>query len=219
MSTAVFRREPYAIGVARPVIEPGLYCRLVDAFPPLGEFKRVEQRASKYSLSEVNHKPQYKAFVASSPLWSAFHAYIKSPKFIQYTIDVLAEHRVGEPLVGNFYPRWEFAAMPADGGFLLPHTDIARKVVTLVIPMLKPGEWDAAWGGGTDVLWPKPGTAPPQDYAADLDAFDKVGTFAFQENQAVIFRKTADSWHSVGPITGPAGVMRKTITVNIERVP
>lgn len=218
LSTAAFRREPYVIGVARPVIEPALYDALVAAFPPLDDFKKFADRANKYSLSEANHKPQYKAFVAAHPLWSKFHAYIKSMAFVQNTINLLARHQVGEPLAGKFYSRWEFSAMPADGGFLRPHTDIASKVVTLVVPMLKPGEWDPAWGGGTDVLWPKPGTAPPQDYMAGLEAFDRVYTFEFEPNQAVIFRKTDDSWHSVGPIRGPAGVLRRTLTINIERV-
>ena len=110
--------------------------------------------------------------------------------------------------------------MPADGGMIAPHTDISSKAVTLIFSMMKPEEWedwDPKWGGGTDVLKPRDHTNQLQSYKAPLDVFEKVATFDYTPNQCVIFIKNDVSWHSVGPMTGPAGLMRRTITLNIER--
>ena len=36
--------------------------------------------------------------------------------------------------------------MSADEGHILPHTDSAHKLVTIVIPILKEDEWNKNWG-------------------------------------------------------------------------
>jgi hypothetical protein len=45
-----------------------------------------------------------------------------------------------------------------------------------------------------------------------------LDTYEFTANQAVIFVKTFNSWHSVRPMTGrDSNALRKTLTINIER--
>ena len=44
--------------------------------------------------------------------------------------------------------------MSADEGHILPHTDSAHKLVTIVIPILKEDEWNKNWGGDTSILEP-----------------------------------------------------------------
>jgi hypothetical protein len=78
--------------------------------------------------------------------------------------------------------------------------------------------WDDAFGGGTLMLRPKPGQTPLDYYKAPLEAFDVVETMPYAPNAATIFVKTPDSWHAVGPLTGPGdGRMRRSLTINIER--
>ena len=46
---------------------------------------------------------------------------------------------------------------------------------------------------------------------------DVIDTFEFTPNQAVIFIRTFNSWHSLRPMTGKGSdAMRKTLTINIE---
>jgi hypothetical protein len=120
---------------------------------------------------------------------------------------------------GPLRARFEFAAMPASGGELRPHRDLASKVVTIVVSMLSEASaWDPAWGGSTDVLVPRDPTVEWRDYAAPLDAFDVVHRYPYVPNQAVVFVKSDNSWHSVGPMTGGAtDSPRRTITINLER--
>jgi len=116
--------------------------------------------------------------------------------------------------------RFEFSWLPANGGELKPHTDLPSKLVTLVLSMRPRDDqhWQAEWGGGTDVLRLKDASnQPPDDYKAPLDLFDLVETFPYVANQCVIFVKTNNSWHSVGPLTGPADHYRTTVTINLER--
>ena len=52
---------------------------------------------------------------------------------------------------------FEFSALPADGGFLPPHTDAPSKIVTLVFSMTSADarNRDPAWGGALDVNEPR----------------------------------------------------------------
>lgn len=214
----VWRQEPYQIGSAQQVFDPATYEALVKAFPTEG-FKDIvlENGTKKTSLSVVNNKELYKEFLASCPPWQKFHDYIKSHGFLRTVVGLLVRDRIGTSWSGTYTSRFEFSAMPADGGCLPPHTDIVSKVVTIVIPMMAPGYWNPAWGGGTDILKPK-GDKVLQDYKAGLDEFDKIHTYECIPNQAVLFVKTHNSWHSVGPCTGPPEAQRRTITINIESI-
>lgn len=109
--------------------------------------------------------------------------------------------------------------LPADGGHVLPHTDTPSKIITIVVAMLQPGEWQAAYGGGTDVNRPKDPrhTFNLLNRKADFAEMEVLHTYPFEPNQAIVFVKTFNSWHSVRPMTcNSAGVMRRTLTINIE---
>lgn len=98
--------------------------------------------------------------------------------------------------------------LPADGGYVVPHTDQPSKLVTLVVSMTPPSEWDPNMGGGTDVNRPKrPELAFNQvNKIAEFEDMEVLNSFPFAPNQAVVFVKTFNSWHSVRPMSGsPSG--------------
>jgi hypothetical protein len=49
-----------------------------------------------------------------------------------------------------------------------------------------------------------------------FDEVEVLHTFRFEPNQAVLFVKTFNSLHCVRPMTGPEGVQRRTLTVNLK---
>ncbi|HMR30595.1 MAG TPA: hypothetical protein PKA13_03885 [Geminicoccaceae bacterium] len=238
------RYEPFPIGLAKPVLEPADYDALVAEYPPLELFQYMPKVGKKYSLSEKNNPDKYKAWLADHPKWKAFHDRVKSREFITGVLAALKERGVDlglKPNVGvgkrlrklaknltrgelsagdpGLTARFEFSMLPADGGSVIPHTDSPGKVITLVVSMMKEGEWDPAFGGGTDVNRPK----DPRLYYNELnrqagfDEMETLETFPFEPNQAVIFVKTFNSWHSVRPMRGDGSqAMRKTLTINIE---
>ncbi len=211
------RRDPYVIGCATAAVAPALYAELVRQFPPIELFKSFGEQNRKWSLSSVNNPKQYATYLSEHDIWRQFHRYIKT-LFIGQMTDVLKAHGVEwKPKGGHLKARWEFSALPADGGCLRPHTDIPSKLITVVLSMRGTEDnWRPEWGGGTDVLVPK-GGAQLDDYKAEFDAFDVVETYPYVPNQAVVFVKSPTSWHSVGPFRGTAGALRKTLTINIEK--
>jgi hypothetical protein len=239
---AEFHYEPYPIGYARSVLPQDTYLELVRTWPATELFEFKQQLGNKYSLSEVNNPAQYRQFVRSSAPWRQLHAYVKSREFLHEVIALLYERHIDVGRGGQFLvrranglglvdrlkvlrrtydlsARFEFSMLPADGGYIKPHTDAPNKIITLVISVMTPGEWDAAFGGGTDVLKPRDIT---QNYnymnrQFEFEQMETIGTFPFEPNQAVIFVKTFNSWHAVQPIRGAgSSIMRKTITINIE---
>ncbi len=239
-----FRYDPFPIGLAKPLMGDDLYQQFLDAWPDSELFKFMPELGNKYALSQKFNSRQYHDFVKSVPLWKEFHAWIKSDAFVREVMNVLDEHhldlgytnypsygkwlkkRVKNILQGKFIPkrprltaRFEFQMMPADGGHILPHTDSPKKIVTMVVSMAQEGEWDPSFGGGTDVNRHKDirynfNLMNRQAAFEDMEVLD---TFEFTPNQAVIFIKTFNSWHSVRPMTGAGSpVMRKTLIINIE---
>jgi hypothetical protein len=238
-----FDYEPYPIGIARPALAPDFYRALVESFPPVNLFEYKAEKGGKYSLSQVNNAREYSRFIKSSPPWQQFYNYIKSRNFIDSAVEMLKKHEVDlgfpspSPLDqlyqkmralkrGNPIPhfprlksRFEFSAMPSAGGNILPHTDHPKKVITMVIPMLRDGEWDDSWGGGTTVVWPldKKKVFNRMNSYLDFDKVKPLNTYPFEPNQCLVFVKTSNSWHAVWPMTGKdPNVLRRTLTINIE---
>jgi hypothetical protein len=241
-----FRYDPFPIALAKPIIEPGLYQLFVENFPPLALFESFEElgkKGRKYSLSEKENKKAYLDFVRSSPLWRDFHAWIKSAAFPYGVMEMLKQHDIDldyryvpparrlsrsvknlargrpSPRYVPLKARFEFSALPADGGHIVPHTDASTKIVTMIVSILREGEWDPSFGGGTDVNRPKQERHRFNrvNRLAGFEDMEVLDTYEFTPNQAVIFVKTFNSWHSVRPMAGRgSNALRKTLTINIE---
>lgn len=240
-----FRYDPFPIGLARPFLDDGLYGELVKNFPSVDTFESFEKmgkKGRKFTLSEKENEKNYLNYVNSSPLWRELYKWIKSDDFVYGALDMLRgvdidlgyeriapakrlARRVKTAVTARVSPRdvplrarFEFSALPADGGSVIPHTDAPGKIITFVISMTQPGEWEPGWGGGTDVNRPKSTTLAfnQMNALADFEDMEVLSTYEFTPNQAVIFVKTFNSWHSVRPMTGPPGVLRRTLTINIE---
>lgn len=136
---------------------------------------------------------------------------------------LLGNFRRREPLLStpHLSARFEFSMLPADSGFIKPHTDSPQKIVTLVMSIMRDGEWNPAYGGSTEVLKPTDITKNFNHVNKYLE-FNEVETvtaFECQPNHCVIFVKTFNSLHAVRSMTGHgSNLMRKTLTINIEKV-
>ena len=226
----VFDYDPYPIGVASPVIEDQLYREMLGNFPPIELFNSSDYHGRKYFLSKKHNRREYEDFIASQPVWREFRRYIRSDDFIFSTIDMLRAHHIDlgltranmglaarsveccKHLLNGHLPsvrpaltgRLEFSALPADGGKLFPHTDTAKKVITLVVSMVGEGEWNPEFGGGSEVMRPKDMSKNYNFLNAQLsfEEVEKIKVFDFKPNQLVIFVKTFNSLHGVRPMTG-----------------
>jgi hypothetical protein len=238
-----FDYDPYPIGLAHNAFAPEVYRELVENLPNDKAFVSKEYLGTKLSLSQLNNRAGYYTHLNRSTVWKRFYDYIKSERFISETMAMLKAHHVDlgfdgltwrdrlsrrykafkrgapQPHFPTLRSRFEFSSMPITGGSIRPHTDAVSKVVTMVIPMLREGEWKEEYGGGTSVVWPKDRSRSfnvVNDYM-DFDEVDCLRTYPFEPNQCLVFVKTYNSWHAVWPMTGnDPSVLRRTLTINIE---
>ena len=241
------RYEPFPIGIARPLMDEAIYRQLLDNYPPIELFEshtEYGKAGNKYALSEKLNAERYYRFIRSNPTWRDFHAWVTKGSFITEALAALKERdidldyeyrdrtqRLKERLKNlskgrlcahqpPLEARFEFSALPADGGMVVPHTDARRKLATFVISMVREGEWDRRYGGGLDINRPRD---PRLNYNqinrhAGFEDMEVIDTYEFMPNQGVVFIKTFNSWHSVRPMTGvDSTALRKTLTINIVR--
>jgi hypothetical protein len=238
-----FRYEPFPIGIAKPTLAEDLYRELVASYPPRELFAYLPKVGHKYSLSEKSNGAAYAEFIRSHAAWRELHGWIKSDRFIPTVMDALKAHHIdlghkplsdakralktvrnlargrSRPLPPRLGTRFEFSMLPADGGYIMPHTDSPSKIVTLIVSMAGEDEWNPTFGGGTDVNRPKDARLAfnRMNAQAAFDEMEVLDTFEFTPNQVVVFVKTFNSWHSVQPMTGAGSpLMRRTLTINIE---
>jgi hypothetical protein len=216
------RREPFTVFYIRDLLRPDFYRELADAFPALSRFRHRATLGHKYLLTESEGESYYD-FLKSSPPWSKFYEEVKGRAFKEQLLSFLRAHDVGSGKWGGpdgLTARFEFSALTTDGGSQRPHTDSPSKLVTLVLSLMKEGEWMPEWGGGTSICTPRDEKLY-LNYANDYLDFDEVeviDTFPFAPNACVMFVKTAVSWHCVKPINLPRdSPLRKTVAISLYR--
>lgn len=238
---AQFDYEPYPICYIPNFLPADDYKALSESYPSLDLFRFMLNLGNKYSLAQVNNQKQYYKFLNSNQKWKEFYDTVKSKIYVDELLDFLKSRDIDLGFKDFKYiskmkkyrglisrladrdeigSRFEFSVMKANGGHILPHTDGPKKYITVVLSMIQPDEWQPAWGGGTDVVLPKRrekiyNFVNKQSRFEDMEV---IKTFPFVPNQAVIFIKTYNSWHSVLPMTGPESANRKTLTINIEGI-
>ncbi len=245
----VFDYEPYPLGVSRNFIAPDYYRQLVEHFPPIELFGNFpDGKSHKKSLSELYQADAYHKFLRATPVYLKLYQYLKSHQFIHDVLDCFEKNHIRLGLHNSkitsstlalrgplfhtlqkirrklrqkkgLAARFEFSGLPSHGGSIRPHTDAPQKIITLVVSILKEGDWNPAWKGGTDILRPKD---IRKSYNFDcnyleFDECDTLRTIEYVPNQCILFLKTFNSLHCVAPIQGTGPLLyRKTLTINIE---
>jgi len=240
-----FFYDPYPIGIIREVFDRQYHEELLKFFPPLDLFRFMQYHGDKYSLSEINNPDNYFSFIERTPSWKRLFEYVKSDEFIPEVLGVLGRNEIDLGIPKNAHirsplsirqrlrqrllsalgarnevlrARFEFSAMPAQGGHILPHTDSPQKIITLVVSMREAGGWKQSYGGGTEVMRPIDPSKSfnLQNRYLSFDEVETIREMPFDSNQCVIFVKTFNSLHGVRPMAGPPNVVRRTLTINIE---
>jgi hypothetical protein len=83
------------------VLPPDLYRELAESYPPIDAFRYMPELGKKYSLSELNNRDQYLAFLRSNPTWTRLYNEVKSERFVAAVIDALAQARIDLGLRGR----------------------------------------------------------------------------------------------------------------------
>jgi hypothetical protein len=240
------RYQPYPLAVIRPALAAGQYQELAANFPDTAIFGKLRKFDYKLSLSEKYNPDQYHRFLETNAPWKAFHGYVKSDGFIRSIVEFLKQNnvdlgvedywqprgkRIAKALgglvrsrmpsnLGSLRTRFEFSVLRADGGEVAAHTDMPSKIITLVLSMVRDGEWPDGYGGGLDINEPTD-DAYAFNWKNRIVPWDKIkvlDTVPFVPNQCTVFVKTFNSLHSVRRMTQTGSdALRKTVTIVIEK--
>ena len=204
-STTVIE-EPFLVQVYDQFLSSYFYERLSLTFPTLG-FHEMGDGHNKFNLNELH--PEFWRFLQQDVVWADFYQWCLADK-LKYI--VCSRLGLDNSKIGK--RKFEFSAVPADGGLLNPHPDTGGKLATVVFFFPHP-EWrQRSWGGNFEVLRVK------KSYTTKNPTFDDVETVesvAYQRNRMVMMKRSPVSFHAVRPLTGPAGSFRRSVTVNFLR--
>lgn len=207
----------------------------------------TEYGTTKYGLSTAYNPEKYKSFLSENSAWKKFAKAIDTPEFIAHVLKVLKDNNIDLDLekkrfcrptklerfkhtisslmrcewpqrIPYLRTRFEFSAIPASNGSLLPHTDSPKKIISLVLTMRGKDDWKNEKGGNTDMLVPieEKHNFNWINYQLPFEKVKKIASYGYNPNQCLIFVKTFNSWHSVGPMYNPESkAFRKTVTINI----
>ena len=204
------RHEPFPMGFATDVFETETYDELARNFPPIMLASRLgsDKYGLKFSIAEEFETKRYHGFLSVCPPWKRFYDYTQSEDFFTTVFSAMDREGVELPK-GEYRSRFEFSFLPAYGGTVTPHRDAYPKIIAFVIPFTP--EWQPEWGGKTEMLQTN---REANDYELAFDHCSSVMDCEFQPNSANFLKRTKNSWHAVR-CHGPAGVFRKSITLNL----
>jgi len=197
----------FLTGTAHDIFEPGHYEELIANFPPfeLATPGINTKGYVKFTLNDWFSPNTYWTFLENNKVWGAFADYVLGNEFKVYLIAALARNKIQLRREG-WYTSFEFSFLPGLHGCIPPHVDNKAKAMAFVFSMVRDGEWQDEWDGGTQMLRQ---TTPGQQ------AFETTTTVPFRPNTCnVHLRKQGVSFHKVD-CHGPEGSMRKTITLSV----
>jgi len=241
LGNLAFTYDPFLVGLARSIFPEDMYLRLCRTFPSEEFFISQPVLGNRMGFSPQNNRSDFRRFLKQNQDWRDFYKWVKS-SFERDFLSELARHEIdlgygtarasrreraldylrnvkrGRFLRPRLTTELIFSMLPADGGYLLPHTDNTRKVGNVVLSMIGPEGWDPEVGGGTDINWPRDRRLSfnRNNRRLPFDQVEVLDTIPFRANQAVVVIKTYNSWHSVAPMSGKdSAVMRKTVNINL----
>ncbi len=206
---------------------------------------KIENKFNKFALSSKNDPELFFDLIKDNEVYARLIHYFLSYDFKMNLLNILLSNNISfgiipkknswrkslRSLLLNFIPynflkpiqdidiSIEFSAIPINGGYLKPHTDGPHKLASIVIPIVD-DYWQDSFNGGTNLLKPKDSRKIYNllNSTYEFEECNIVKIIQFNSNQLLIFLKTYNSFHSVGPLKGKEeDIYRKSITLNIEK--
>lgn len=224
--------EPYPVIFIKNILPLDFYNSLVKAFPDESLLKHFPAAGDKYLLSEGSDEVLYTKVLNDYPVWQQLYKIIKSSAFINSIYSFLRTNHVDIGIEGLpvYFPapleklnaryitsRFEFSSLSANGGYHIPHTDIAKKLVSLIIPIVSDDDWKDNGIGGMSVCYPK-----RKEFIYNqvnkpllLEEVEIIRKYEFLANSCVLFPKTFNSWHCVEKVFNPHVLYRRSIVIQL----
>jgi hypothetical protein len=225
---------PYPYVLFKKIFSESFYDHIKNEFPTIMELKfnsfdkkRNELKQSKYNLTNFDNN--FYSIIKKKKFTFELYNFLKSKTFIDSLIFFLNSKNLFlnfnnkesfyKKIVKRFILRkidfsFEFSAINTDGGFINPHTDGANKLITLIIPLIDDLKIHNVQNCGTTIL-----ETNDERYCYNFmnkvvpwESVKKIKEVPFLDNQMMMFIKTHNSLHSVGPMKSSEPLLyRKSI--------
>jgi hypothetical protein len=214
--------KPYPYILFKDVFDDNFYKSLCSEFPNADELvkldfdeKRNQHKQDKFYLTNLN-KSFYK-LISSKKNTTNLYNLLKSHSFlthlinflnknnlrINYNIKLGALSKIKKLIFKKIDFTFEFSSMSTKNGFINPHTDGPNKILTLIIPIITDPRIKNIKNSGTNILQSLEDRYEYNfmNYAVPFESVRSIKEIPFLENQILMFIKTHNSLHSVGPMS------------------
>jgi SM-20-related protein len=188
------RHEPFTYAVIDDLPGAGWSAELSEAFPTSGFRSTGTAGADDFFFFRRLFRGGTLVADGLARTWLDFAAVLQSDEYRAAVSRRLGVSLAGCQLVAGF-------CVYGAGRGLLPHTDRELRVVTQTLYLTR--AWQPSWGGGLRVL----GSPDPQDIRCEV---------APTLGRSMLFRRSDDSWHAVGPVTADAGAPRRSLLLHFS---
>lgn len=239
-----FAYDPYPYAVIKNVFSEDDHKKIIEEFPSHSKYFQdvvsKNKNEKKFLKKNFNNTKiqinNLNTFLAKSLIYSKFYNYISSNKFIEdidiflkYNhIDLRLSERINKKYFKFFKKKnintyFEFSSISVDGGFILPHTDSPKKIITCIFSIINDERINSYTGIETDILTTNENKYKYNFYNKTVPKKNTqlVKKVPFESNQMMVFIKTHNSLHSVGPVFPKdnnldRNFFRNTLTVCLE---
>jgi hypothetical protein len=188
------RHEPFTYAVIDDLPGADWSGELSDAFPASGFSSTGTPGTDRFFHFRRLFRHGVLARDGLSRTWLDFATVLQSDEYRAAVSRKLGVSLAGCQLVAGF-------CVYGAGDGLLPHTDRELRVVTQTIYLTR--GWQPSWGGGLRVL----GSPDPHDIHCEV---------APTLGRSMLFRRSDDSWHAVGPVGADAGAPRRSLLLHFS---
>jgi hypothetical protein len=213
--------KPYPYILFKDVFDNNFYKSLCSEFPLLNELvkldfdkKRNQHKQDKYFLTNLDKS--FSRLISCKKNMNNLYNFLKSPFFLNHLINFLNKNN----LRINYYIKlgvlskikklifnktdftFEFSSMSTKNGFINPHTDGPNKILTLIIPIITDPRIKNIKNSGTNILESLEDKYEYNfmNFAVPFESVRSIKEIPFLENQILMFIKTHNSLHAVGPM-------------------
>ena len=218
LSNHSFDYDPYPTAHFNKIFSDHFYKSLCEEYPDISELKIVEDK--KYNINKfnkfylTNDHIDFNNLLKKKKNFFNLYKFLYSKEFFLKISEILLENNIDLKLnfenkkfifkKKNYNLFFEFSSIPCNGGFILPHTDSPKKIITFVVPIIKDSEKEIEnfKKVGTSILSV---TNPKNSYnfynrTMKLEETIEKKYINFSQNKMLMFIKTHNSLHSVGPV-------------------
>lgn len=211
---------PFVSFVVDNYLPPELYEALRASFPGERYFVKEandEKHSHKRCFSTKDTPEVLQEFASQHALWGQFLDTLSSKAFTD-DLHALVQCGLVQSRGIRVYRRWwhvtpsfEFSKL-AVGSQILPHTDAASKLVSLIL-YFPPQDWHPSFAGGTGFYL---STTKRQERnwgnrPVPFSHLELVRYVEYIPNRLIVFLKSSNSYHGVPILTCPAGFQRNTL--------